>query len=103
MCSSPIQYSREFIQDIKEGRKSNVTQSVGLIKSLITDKFLENLKIIEKLAVDNIPTHTTYKSKGSYGKKKRYFSKENRIRPPVKRPITFLNKVGEKSDEIKKM
>lgn len=103
MCSSPIQYSREFILDIKEGKKSNVTQSVGLIKSLITEAFMDNLKIIEKLAVDNIPTHTTYKSKGnSYGKKKKYFSKDNRLRPPAKRPVTFLNKVGEKSDEIKK-
>ena len=74
MCSSPIQYSREFILDIKEGNKSTVTQSVGLIKSLITESFLDNLKIIEKLAVENIPTHTSYKSKGTYGKKKRYLT-----------------------------
>ena len=96
MCSSPIQYSRDFILEIKEGKKSNVTQSVSLIKSLITDSFLDNLKIIERLAVDNIPTHTNYKSKGnSYGKKKKYFSKDNnRLRPPAKRPVTFLNKPG---------
>ena len=49
MCSSPIQYSRDFILEIKEGKKSNVTQSVSLIKSLITDSFLDNLKILKNV------------------------------------------------------
>jgi len=103
MISVPIQYSREFINEIKEGKKSNITQSTSLINSLITKEFLENLKLIEKFAIDNIPTQNNYnKSKGgNYNKKKKFFNKD-KIRPPESRPVTFLNKVGEKSDEIKK-
>ena len=49
-----------------------------------------------------MPTHNNYKSsKSNYPKKKRYFSKD-KMRPPAKRPVTFLNKVGEKSEEIMK-
>ena len=103
MCSSPIQYTFDFIKEIKEGKKSNITQNDTLIKTLINSNFLENLKTIEKHAVDNMPTHNNYKgSKSNYGgKKKKYFSRD-KIRPPAKRPVTFLNKVGEKSEEIMK-
>ena len=84
-----------------EEAQSGAPESIEIVKISVT--LVGFSKIIEKLAVDNIPTHTTYKSKGgSYGKKKKYFSKDNRIRPPAKRPVTFLNKVGEKSEEIKK-
>jgi translation initiation factor 4G len=103
MCASPIQYSRDFIIEIKEGKKSNITQNKTLINTLINEYFLANLKIIEKNAVDNMPTHNNYKgNKGNYGKKKtKYFAKD-KMRVPAKRPVTFLNKVGEKSDEIMK-
>ena len=71
MCASPIQYSRDFIIEIKEGKKSNITQNKTLINTLINEYFLANLKIIEKNAVDNMPTHNNYKgNKGNYGKKK---------------------------------
>jgi len=101
MCQSPIQYTCDFIKEIKTGNKSNLTQNKTLIETLITEKFLDNLKIIEKFAVENTPTHNNYKSRNGYKGKKKYFNKD-KIRPPAKRPITFLNKVGEKCDEIKK-
>jgi translation initiation factor 4G len=101
MCS-PIQYTRDFIIEIKDGKKSNITQNTTLVNTLINEYFLENLKIIEKNAVDNIPTQNNYKgSKSNYGKKKKYFAKD-KVRTPATRPVTFLNKVGEKSDEIMK-
>ena len=37
----------------------------------LKEKFLDNLKIIEKFAVENTPTHNNYKSRNGYkGKKK---------------------------------
>ena len=105
MCENPIQYTRDFIISIKSGEKNSLINTQSLIDQLITENFLENLKTIEKLSVDNIPTHTTYKGKnsgGNYGKKnnKKYYRDKNR--PPAKRPTTFLNKIGEKSEEVKK-
>ena len=104
MCENPIQYTRDFIISIKSGEKNSIINTKSLIDQLITHEFLENLKTIEKLSVDNIPTHTSYKGKGGngggYNKKKKFYRDKNR--PPAKRPTTFLNKIGEKSEEIKK-
>ena len=103
MCENPIQYNRQFILDIKLGEKNSLVKDKNLIDSLITEQFLNNLKIIERLSVDNIPTHNNFKGKhtGFSGKKNKKFYRD-RNRPIPKRPTTFLNKVGEKSDEIKK-
>lgn len=104
MCENPIQYTRDFIISIKSGEKNSLINTQSLIDQLITENFLENLKTIEKLSVDNIPTHTIYKGKNSgnnYGKKNKKFYRDKN-RPPAKRPTTFLNKVGEKSEEVKK-
>jgi translation initiation factor 4G len=98
MCENPIQYNRDFINSIKNDKTNLLTQSESIINNLITPQFLESLKIIEKLSIDNIPTHN-FKSKNNYKKKKNFRDKN---RPPAKRPTTFLNKIGEKSDEIKK-
>ncbi len=104
MCENPIQYTRDFIVSIKSGEKTSLINTDSLVKQLITHDFLENIKIIEKLSIDNIPTHTIYKNKGgnsnTYGKKKKFYRDKNR--PPPKRPTTFLNKIGEKSEEVKK-
>lgn len=102
MCENPIQYTRQFILDIKSGEKNSLIKSQNLIDTLITEDFLKNLKIIEKLSVDNIPTQNSYKGKGNGGKKMKRFHRNDRSRAPAKRPTTFLNKVGEKSEEIKK-
>ena len=98
MCENPIQYNRDFINSIKNDKTNLLTQSESIINNLITAQFLESLKIIEKLSIDNIPTHN-FKSKNNYKKKKNFRDKN---RPPAKRPTTFLNKIGEKSEEIKK-
>ena len=98
MCENPIQYNRDFINSIKNDKSNLLTQSESIINNLITPQFLESLKIIEKLSIENIPTHN-FKSKNNYKKKKNFRDKN---RPPAKRPTTFLNKIGEKSDEIKK-
>lgn len=98
MCENPIQYNRDFINSIKNDKTNLLTQSESIINNLITPQFLESLKIIEKLSIDNIPTHN-FKSKNNYKKKKNFRDKN---RPPSKRPTTFLNKIGEKSEEIKK-
>ena len=50
MCASPIQYSRDFIIEIKEGKKSNITQNKTLINTLINEYFLANLKIYPDFA-----------------------------------------------------
>ena len=102
MCENLIQYNREFIIDIKSGNKNSLIKTQSLVDSLITQVFLDNLKTIEKLSIDNIPTHNNFKGKNSnYNSKKKRYPRD-RIRPPAKRPTTFLNKVGEKCDEIKK-
>ena len=103
MCENPIQYTRDFILSIKTGEKNSLVSSENLVEQLITPIFLENLKTIEKLSIDNIPTHNSYKCKGNnggYNKKQKFYRDKNR--PTPKRPTTFLNKVGEVSEEIKK-
>ena len=84
MCENPIQYTRDFIVSIKSGEKTSLINTDSLVKQLITHDFLENIKIIEKLSIDNIPTHTIYKNKGgnsnTYGKKKNSYLKENLFR-----------------------
>tara|TARA_B100000795_G_scaffold268520_1_gene255639 strand:+ start:3826 stop:4770 length:945 start_codon:yes stop_codon:yes gene_type:complete len=100
MCENPIQYTRDFILSFTSGEKKSLIIDESLISNLITPQFLENLKTIEKLSIDNIPNQNNFKSKNNYNKKNKYNRDKNRT--PTKRPTTFLNKVGEKCDEIKK-
>jgi translation initiation factor 4G len=99
MCEIPIQYTREFILKLKLDENETLIKNTSLISSLITTDFLDILKTIETFAIDNIPTNNSKSKNQNYNKKKKY---RDNCRIPAVRPQTFLNKVGEKSDEIKK-
>ena len=88
MCDIPIQYKRDFILEIKSGERNSPIKNKTFIEKIITHDFFENLKTIEKLSIDNIPTHTTYKNKGSNFKKIKNII-EIKIDLPQKDPQPF--------------
>ena len=75
MCENPVQYTREFILDIKSGEKNSLIK-VKILLKLDHRRIHKNLKIIEKLSVDNIPNKK--KGKGHNGKKMKRFHRNDR-------------------------